>query len=154
MTKLQINLGELAFQAEGGDKSAQYRLGILFLLGESVEQDLDAAYRWLQKAERYQDAHLLVERLARYQAARVPEKQSDWLTSIGNFWRWAAVVIGQAGANIGQISDVLAGRLLRFTTRGWLNARSRVAKVRFQGGVEASDFAVTQTADSGFPETP
>ena len=147
MTKLQINLGELAFQAEGGDKSAQYRLGILFLLGESVEQDLDAAYRWLAKAGQYNGAHLLVERLARYQEARMTEKQSDRPVSIGNLWRWAAVVIGRAGANIVRTSNVLARSFLA------LNPRNRIARVRFRGASGASDFAAAQTADSRFPET-
>jgi hypothetical protein len=41
---------DLAFQAEGGDPEAQYQLGVLFLLGDQVEQDPDAAYRWLAKA--------------------------------------------------------------------------------------------------------
>jgi hypothetical protein len=146
VTKLQINLGELAFQAEGGDKSAQYRLGILFLLGESVEQDLDAAYRWLAKAGPYNGAHLLVERLARYQEARMTEKQSDRPVSIGNLWRWAAVVIGRAGANIVRTSNVLARSFLA------LNPWKRIARVRFQGASGASDFAAAQTVDSRFPE--
>jgi TPR repeat protein len=39
-------LTELAYRAESGDAQAQYRLGILFLVGERVEQDLGAAGRW------------------------------------------------------------------------------------------------------------
>lgn len=146
MTKLQINLGELAFQAEGGDKSAQYRLGILFLLGESMEQDLDAAYRWLAKAGQYNEAHLLVEKLAQYRAARMPEEQSDRPISIGILWRLAAVAIGSGSNIIGRTSEVLARGLLA------LNPRNRIARVRFQGRAGASDFAATQTADSRFPE--
>jgi TPR repeat protein len=47
---------DLAFQAEGGDPEAQYQLGVLFLLGDQVEQDPDAAYRWLAKAASLQHA--------------------------------------------------------------------------------------------------
>jgi len=43
-------LTELAYQAESGDAQAQYRLGVLFLLGERVEQDLGAARRWFHAA--------------------------------------------------------------------------------------------------------
>ena len=44
------SLTELAFQAESGDAHAQYQLGVLFLSGERVEQDLDAARRWFHAA--------------------------------------------------------------------------------------------------------
>jgi TPR repeat protein len=47
---------DLAFQAEGGAPEAQYQLGVLFLLGDQVEQDPDAAYRWLAKAASAQHA--------------------------------------------------------------------------------------------------
>jgi hypothetical protein len=47
---------DLAFQAEGGNPEAQYQLGVLFLLGDQVEQDPDAAYRWLAKAASLQHA--------------------------------------------------------------------------------------------------
>ena len=47
---------DLAFQAEGGAPEAQYQLGVLFLLGDQVEQDPDAAYRWLAKAASLQHA--------------------------------------------------------------------------------------------------
>jgi TPR repeat protein len=43
-------LTELAFAAESGDVNAQYRMGVLFLLGGRVEQDLKAAHRWFQAA--------------------------------------------------------------------------------------------------------
>jgi TPR repeat protein len=41
---------ELAFQGECGDADAQFELGIRFLLGESMVQDPEAAYRWLALA--------------------------------------------------------------------------------------------------------
>jgi TPR repeat protein len=45
---------------------AQYRLGVLFLLGDSVEQDLEAANRWLTRAaaRQYPGALSLAEKLA------------------------------------------------------------------------------------------
>lgn len=64
--QVETSLGGLAFQAEGGDAGAQYRLGVLFLLGESVDQDLEAAYQWLSRAAagQYPGALLLAEKLA------------------------------------------------------------------------------------------
>jgi hypothetical protein len=66
MKQVEISLGELAFQAEAGDPCAQYRIAVLFLLGESVEQDLNAAYLWMGRAAsgQHHDAQLLVETLA------------------------------------------------------------------------------------------
>jgi TPR repeat protein len=66
MMQVETSLGGLAFQAEGGDAGAQYRLGVLFLLGESVDQDLEAAYQWLSRAAdgQYPGASLLAEKLA------------------------------------------------------------------------------------------
>jgi|SRR5271169_3092213 len=43
-------LTELAFAAESGDANAQYRLGVLFLSGTRVEQNLNAAHRWFRAA--------------------------------------------------------------------------------------------------------
>lgn len=43
-------LTDMAFAAESGDASAQYRLGVLFLTGYQVDQDLKAARRWFQAA--------------------------------------------------------------------------------------------------------
>lgn len=43
-------LTELAYQAESGDAQAQYRLGVLFLVGERVDQDMQAAGRWFQSS--------------------------------------------------------------------------------------------------------
>lgn len=64
--QVEASLGGLAFQAEGGDAGAQYRLGVLFLLGESVDQDPEAAYQWLSRAAagQYPGASLLLEKLA------------------------------------------------------------------------------------------
>jgi TPR repeat protein len=66
MTQVQTSLDDLTLRAEGGEPEAQYSLGVLFLLGEVMEQDLDASYQWLAKAAcgQHPDAQLLVEKLA------------------------------------------------------------------------------------------
>jgi TPR repeat protein len=68
MKQAEPNLGDLAFHAASGNAEAQYSLGVRFLLGESVEQDLEAAYQWLTRAAvaDYQDAQALAEELARH----------------------------------------------------------------------------------------
>jgi len=65
MTQGKSGLGDLAFRAEGGDAGAQYRLGVIFLLGEAAEQDTEAAYRWLVRAAvaGNEGARALVEKL-------------------------------------------------------------------------------------------
>jgi len=50
MRQVDQSLAELAFQADSGDAEAQYRMGLIFLLGESVEQDADAALKWIARA--------------------------------------------------------------------------------------------------------
>ena len=66
MKQTETSLGELAFQAEAGDPCAQYRIAVLFLLGESVEQDLKAAYLWMERAAsgQHHGAQMLIESLA------------------------------------------------------------------------------------------
>ena len=62
----ELSPNELAFRAESGDAGAQFQLGMLFLLGEGVEQDLGAAYRWIAGAAdaNHPGAQILVQRLA------------------------------------------------------------------------------------------
>lgn len=80
MAKVRTGLSELAFEAEGGDAEAQYRLGVLFLLGESVEQDLEAAYCWLSRAaERHNGACRLMREMTAYQAAGLRLAHRRWL---------------------------------------------------------------------------
>jgi hypothetical protein len=68
---------ELAFHAENGDPGAQYRLGVLFMLGEQVEQDPEAAYQWLTRAAaaQHSGAQSLVEKLALWRRAAGPAKK-------------------------------------------------------------------------------
>jgi TPR repeat protein len=70
MKQTETTLGELAFQAEAGDPCAQYRIAVLFLLGETVEQDLNAAYLWMARAAsgQHHGAQMLLENLASYRS--------------------------------------------------------------------------------------
>src|SRR5258708_40243406 len=89
MVEAETDLGNLAFQAEGGDAGAQYRLGGLFLLGDSVEQDLEAANRWLTRAaaRQYPGALSLAEKLATLsQVEAQREKKSIRLPALGRTW--------------------------------------------------------------------
>lgn len=72
MKSAEMSPYELAFQAESGDAGAQFRLGLLFLLGDKVEQDLEAAHRWMAEAARagHSGAQILADRLAPYQISR------------------------------------------------------------------------------------
>ncbi len=79
-------------QAEAGDASAQYRLGVLFLLGSGMEQDTEAACRWLLAAAEghHRDAQALVERLAPFylgaleqgDVAKTPRVLQNWLAAV------------------------------------------------------------------------
>jgi len=75
MKQTETTLGELAFQAEAGDPCAQYRIAVLFLLGESVEQDLNAAYLWMGRAAsgQHHGAQMLIESLG---SCRTPSKST------------------------------------------------------------------------------
>jgi hypothetical protein len=50
MTPVQASLNDLALRAECGDPEAQYSMGVHCLLGEVLQQDLQAAYQWLARA--------------------------------------------------------------------------------------------------------
>jgi hypothetical protein len=50
MTPVQANLNDLALRAECGDPEAQYSMGVHCLLGEVLQQDLEASYQWLVRA--------------------------------------------------------------------------------------------------------
>ena len=81
MKQTEISLGELAFQAEAGDPCAQYRMAVLFLLGESVEQDLNAAYLWMGRAAsgQHPGAQALIENLASCRALSKPAQKAGRL---------------------------------------------------------------------------
>jgi hypothetical protein len=81
MKQTEISLGELAFQAEAGDPCAQYRMAVLFLLGESVEQDLNAAYLWMGRAAsgQHPGAPALIESLASCRALSKPARKTGGL---------------------------------------------------------------------------
>lgn len=139
----ESTLGELAFHAEGGDAGAQYRLGVLFLLGQSVEQDLEAAHRWLTRAaaSQYSGALPLTEKLAVWRrleaerhekSIRFPVRTRDWVTS-------AFVSASRLYREATQSNR--AWLLQAWTDRAWkIQARNLVSKVRFQFQAEAPEF--------------
>ena len=67
---------ELAFRAESGDAGAQFQLGMLFLLGEGVDQDLAAAHRWMRRAAEanHPGAQILARRLAAVEHQEISER--------------------------------------------------------------------------------
>jgi hypothetical protein len=48
--RVQTSLNDLALRAESGDPEAQYSMGVHCLLGERLQQDLEASYQWLARA--------------------------------------------------------------------------------------------------------
>ena len=78
MTQHGTSPCDLAFQAEGGDPEAQYQLGVLFLLGDQVEQDPDAAYRWLARAAslEHAGAQSLAGKVDQWRSSRAPSESS------------------------------------------------------------------------------
>ena len=66
MTPVQASLNDLALRAEGGDPEAQYSMGVHCLLGEVLQQDLEASYQWLVRAAcgEHPAAQALVGKLA------------------------------------------------------------------------------------------
>jgi TPR repeat protein len=139
----ESTLGELAFHAEGGDAGAQYRLGVLFLLGQSVEQDLEAAHRWLTRAaaNQYPGAFALTEKLAvwrRLEAERqerslsFPVRARDWMMS---------VFVSALRLYREEIQSSSMWLLQAWTDRAWKSqAKNLVSKVRFQFQAEAPEF--------------
>lgn len=77
-----ISQCDLVFTAEAGDPEAQYQVGVLFLLGDHVEQDSEAAYRWLaaSAAAQHAGAQSLVGYVAQWREAAAPE-QKPWYCS-------------------------------------------------------------------------
>lgn len=78
MTQMESRRGECVSRAEAGDTKAQFQLGVLFLLGESQPQDLEAAYRWLARASAggLETAQSLVAKLEPF---RPVPPQEGWL---------------------------------------------------------------------------
>ena len=93
MKQTETSLGELAFQAEAGDPCAQYRIAVLFLLGESVEQDLNAAYLWMGRAAsgQHHGAQILIESLASCRTLPKPARRAE--TQLGRVTRVLAATV-------------------------------------------------------------
>jgi hypothetical protein len=144
MMQVETSLGGLAFQAEGGDAGAQYRLGVLFLLGEAVDQDLEAAYQWLSRAAagQYPGAALLAEKLAarrrselepklerRKSPIRFPAETRGWFQSTSA----AAATLGRnAARSIAAMSMRLSFLSTWKRSMRETSVENLIAKVRFQ----------------------
>jgi TPR repeat protein len=140
MVQAEIDLGNLAFQAEGGDAGAQYRLGVLFLLGDSVEQDLEAANRWLTRAaaRQYPGALSLAEKLAAWSQLE-SEREKKSIRILARAW-----IKSRSSAAFRFYRDAIRSihtSLLRvWTGRVWkIQAQDLIANVCFQPQVEASE---------------
>lgn len=142
MVQAETDLGDLAFQAEGGDAGAQYRLGVLFLLGDSVEQDLEAANRWLTRAaaRHYPGALSLAEKLATLsQLEAEREKKSIRFPAMARAWMKSGFSVAFRFYQ-DAIQSIRASLRRVWTGRVWkIQAHNLVAKVCFQPQVEASE---------------
>ena len=138
--QVETSLGGLAFQAEGGDAGAQYRLGVLFLLGESVDQDLEAAYQWLSRAAdgQYPGASLLAEKLAaRLRSELEPKKRPiRFPTETRSWFQSAFAAAATLGRNATRSIAALTMRLsfLRIWKYRMLrtSVSNLIARARFQ----------------------
>ena len=120
---------DLAFQAQGGDPGAQYQLGVLFLLGDQVEQDPDAAYQWLAKAASVQHAgaQSLIDSVAEWRAAAAREIAPWYLLKWTILKTSSPLVFAtQLGARV-RIGLGWGMELLRRVSSRRLAVRSRVA---------------------------
>jgi TPR repeat protein len=140
MVQAETDLGNLAFQAEGGDAGAQYRLGVLFLLGDSVEQDLEVANRWLTRAAalQYPGALSLAEKLATWSQLE-SERQKKSSRILARAWiksRSCAAFRFYRDA----IRSIRTSPRRVWTGRVWkIQAQNLIANVCFQPQVEASE---------------
>lgn len=95
-----MSLETLTVEAEAGNAEAQYRLGVLLILGTSGEQNRDAAQRWLIRASAngYPGARELAikltrlveldEMLLRKRETRIAHLQDKMVTVGTNLQRW------------------------------------------------------------------
>ena len=154
MRQVEISLGELAFQAEAGDPSAQYRLAVLFLLGESVEQDLNAAYLWMAKAAsgRHQGAQMLIASLASCRTLAKPILEPDrrsmtWLPGLAD--RASSSLAATRHRVVTSVQSSARG--MAFRLRQSL-ARKLRAKMPFQPNSEIGDFSTRHGEGLEIPE--
>jgi TPR repeat protein len=78
MRQIETSQCDLMLTAEAGDPEAQYQLGVVFLVGDQVEQDSEAAFRWLAKAAAAQhaSARSLVDHVAEWREAAAPAEKT------------------------------------------------------------------------------
>jgi len=114
MTQLESSLSELTVQAEGGDAIAQYRLGVLLLLGECGKQDIEMAFWWLSRAAVAQ--HAGAQSLLPMVAAMQPHARVR-----GGIHAILHKIVWPVQAVAGFAASMLAGvsRVLPALRRGW-----------------------------------
>jgi len=149
MKQVDINLGELAFQAEAGNPDAQYRMGVLFLLGESVEQDLNAAYLWMARAAaaQHQSALSLMNKLARCRPTPAPIENHSGFSMI--CYR-GTILYSATTLRIRAFFNLAGQRSLVMLTKDRVG--KLVAKIRFRPEVEVVDFPARRKEGFQFPE--
>jgi TPR repeat protein len=115
MKQTETSLGELAFQAEAGDTGAQYRIAVLFLLGEAVEQDLNAAYLWMKRAAsgQHHGAQLLIESLASCRTLPKPAKNTALLPMHAE--RVAPVLAATTASSLRTIQSAVRWSMMRLS---------------------------------------
>jgi hypothetical protein len=149
MRQAEVSLGELAFQAEAGDPCAQYSMAAMFLLGESVEQDLNAAYLWMARAAsgQHRGAQMLIESLALCRAQAKSTKKAGRLP-----------ILAERATRVVATSMVWSLRKIQSTIQ-WMVVRLRESLARKPGvnmpsrrGDELIDFPAHRSDGFEIPE--
>lgn len=148
MKQVDKSVAELAFQADSGDAEAQYCMGLIFLLGESVDQDLDAAYKWMARAASGQHAGAK-SLAAKLLLTRSPIGGDEPASRPGQIIEKAASL--STAFLLSTKTAVIAA--LRKTLLWCERQAGRLAaKVHFEARAEFPDFPARRTEGFEFPE--
>ena len=146
MRQVDKSLAELAFQADSGDADAQYCVGLVFLLGESVDQDFVAAYHWMARASagghigaKSLAARLLQVRPGVEEQVSLPNQVLAKATSVSTTSILLTRQVFQAIQE--RTSTLLAKQFPRFAPR-----------MRLKAGAKFPDFPAPQTEGFEFSE--
>jgi len=138
MTQGKSSLGDLAFRAEGGDVGAQYRLGVIFLLGELAEKDTEAAYKWLVRAAvaGNEGAGVLVEKLVAGNLVLFAEKSSPGAGGLSG-GRTAPSLLRKGVSLCGRVLGRILRRFFEWARTVWnRDFATRISATRLQPEVE------------------
>jgi TPR repeat protein len=136
MRQVDNSLSELAFRADAGDGDAQYRMATLFLLGEEVEQDLNASYLWMARAAagQHPGAQGLLEKLA---LCRNVPGRDDKRVPLSKSFAATRLSIATALQSAAASCIALVGTIVRLSEN---RARRVAARVRFTAAADVTDF--------------